>query len=216
MEPSQKDHLVSLDPDRPIWDRFFNVAPLVVVGTREGEHYDLAPKHMATPLGWQNFFGFVCTPKHRTYRNTRETGVFTVSYPRPDQIEQVAKTATPREGDEGEPSKAGLEEVATFPAQEIDGVLMEGAYLFLECQMERTIDRLGKNSLVIGGIVAAYVHEDALRAPDREDEECLQQVPLLAYIDPGRYATVRESESFPFPNGFQEREAHPTEAGFGG
>jgi hypothetical protein len=42
--------LVALDTARPVWDRFFTVAPLVVIGTREPDGgYDLAPKHMVTP-----------------------------------------------------------------------------------------------------------------------------------------------------------------------
>ncbi len=79
--------LVSLGTHHPIWDRFFWVAPLVVIGTREvsGE-FDLAPKHMVCPLGWQNYFSFVCTPKHATYRNAQREKAFTVSYPRPDQV----------------------------------------------------------------------------------------------------------------------------------
>ncbi|QDV86402.1 hypothetical protein TBK1r_54210 [Stieleria magnilauensis] len=31
----QPDDLVRLDVSVPIWDRFFKVAPLVVIGTRE-------------------------------------------------------------------------------------------------------------------------------------------------------------------------------------
>jgi len=66
---SAQNHLVSLDPDQPVWERFFSVSPLIVVGTRDEDgSYDLAPKHMATPLGWDNYFGFVCTPRHHTYR----------------------------------------------------------------------------------------------------------------------------------------------------
>ena len=62
--------VVTLDTAFPIWERFFTVAPLVLIGTREVDGtYDLAPKHMVTPLGWGNYFGFVCTPRHATYAN---------------------------------------------------------------------------------------------------------------------------------------------------
>ncbi|MCL7971066.1 MAG: flavin reductase, partial [marine benthic group bacterium] len=68
--------LVKLDLDKPIWDRFFWVSPLSVVGTLEEDGTpNLAPKHMATPMGWQNYFGFVCTPRHSTYRNIERDGV---------------------------------------------------------------------------------------------------------------------------------------------
>ena len=79
--------MVPLPLSAPIWDAFFTVAPLVLVGTREedGSH-DLAPKHMAMPLGWQNHFGFVCHPSHATQRNAERTGAFTVSFPRPASV----------------------------------------------------------------------------------------------------------------------------------
>jgi hypothetical protein len=42
--------LVSLEIDRPVWDRFYTVAPLYVIGTRGPDGTpDLAPKHLAPP-----------------------------------------------------------------------------------------------------------------------------------------------------------------------
>ena len=95
MRPSRPP-LVSLDLKWPIWERFFTVAPLLIIGSRdETGAFDLAPKHMATPLGWQNYFGFVCTPRHRTYQNIRREGVFTVSFPRPSQVVLTSLSAAP-------------------------------------------------------------------------------------------------------------------------
>jgi hypothetical protein len=75
--------LVALAIDRPIWDRVFCVAPLVIIGSKEptGE-FNLAPKHMAMSLGLGNYFCFVCGPRHTTYHNIKRHGFFTVSYPR--------------------------------------------------------------------------------------------------------------------------------------
>jgi flavin reductase (DIM6/NTAB) family NADH-FMN oxidoreductase RutF len=88
MDPSR---LVTLDTSEPIWDRFFSVSPLVLIGSREADgSFDLAPKHMVTPMGWANYFGFVCTPRHRTYSNIARTGAFTVSYPRPSRRRPAA------------------------------------------------------------------------------------------------------------------------------
>ena len=192
-----------LDVDRPVWEQCYTVAPVVLVGTREGEAYDLAPKHMVTPLGWDNYFGFVCTPRHRTYHNVMDTGVFTVSFPRADQVELVGLAATPRARDE---QKSIMEELPTVAAHEIDGVLLAGAYLHLECRLERSVDRLGKHSLIIGGIVAARVHQEALRSRSRAE---METIPLLAYLAPDRYAAISESEAFPFPKTFEEKEAFP-------
>ena len=76
-----EEGLVPLPMDRPIWDRFFTVAPLVIVGSKDeqGTGYNLAPKHLAMPLGWDNYYGFVCSPRHTTYHNIRRHGTFTVS-----------------------------------------------------------------------------------------------------------------------------------------
>ena len=51
---SMSEKWVSLDTAEPVWKRFFMIAPLAVVGTREADGYDLAPKHMLTPMGFDN------------------------------------------------------------------------------------------------------------------------------------------------------------------
>ncbi len=201
MATDADEKMISVNVTRPIWERVFTVAPLVVVGTREGEAYDLAPKHMAMPMGWSGHFGFVCTPSHATYRNATEEGTFTVSYPRPDQVVVTSLTAAPRcEGIEHTP---GLEELPTVPAESVDGIVLRDAYLVLECELERVIDGFGSASLMVGRIVAARVDRDALRASEVSDEELLRRVPLLAYLSPGRFAAIEESRSFPFPAGFE-------------
>lgn len=200
MIKSLSDRLINLDLNQPLWNRFFSVAPLVIIGTREEDgSYDLAPKHMAMPLGWDNYFGFICTPRHHTYQNIDREGVFTVSFPQPDQVVLASLTATPR----GENQiKLAMNALPTFKANHIDGVLLQQGYLFLECQLERIIDGFGENSLIVGQIVAAQVLESALRRCDRDDQDILLEVPLLAYLPPGRYATINHSLSFPFPMGF--------------
>ncbi len=198
--PAAND-LIALDVDEPIWERFFQVFPLVLIGTREADgSHDLAPKHMAIPVSWQNLFGFVCTPRHRTYRNAQRTGVFTVSYPRPDQVVATALAASPRCGDDDKPALAAL---PVFPASIVDGVLVEHGYLHLECELARIVDGLGENSLIIGRVVAAHAAPTALRALDRDDNEILRKEPLLAYLFPMRFAVVEQSQGFPVPAGFK-------------
>lgn len=191
---------IALDPRRPFWERFFTVAPLVIIGSREEDGtFDLAPKHMATPLGWREFFGFVCTPRHRTYQNIRREEAFTVSFPRPTQVVLASLAAAPRDGDDVKPS-LGL--LPTSPARTIDGVFIADSYLDLECVLDRIVDDFGENSLIAGRVVAAQVAEDALRLSDREDSEVLRASPLLAYLAPGRYAEIRYGHAFPYPVGF--------------
>lgn len=192
---------IKLDVEHPIWERFFLVAPLVIVGTREpdGSH-DLAPKHMVAPMSWQNWFGFVCTPRHHTYLNAVREGVFTVSWPRPDQLLEASLAAAPRYPAEGKPA---LDVLATVPAKVVTGVLLADAWLHMECTTERVVDDLGDNSLVIGRIVAASVDEASLRSPDRDDQDLIRDAPLLAYLYPGRFAEITESRAFPFSAGMR-------------
>lgn len=200
-DSARQDALVLLGLEQPIWERFFTVAPLVVVGTREPNgDYDLAPKHMAMPMGWGNRFGFVCTPRHRTYSNARREGAFTVTYPRPSQVVLASLAASPRCEDQTKPI---VEALPTFPAQMVDGLFVEDGYLFLGCTLERIVDGFGKNSLIVGEIVEAYVREEALRISEREDQEVVRDMPLLAYLAPGNFARIHEAQAFPFPEGLQ-------------
>ena len=192
--------LLSLEPTQPIWERVFTVAPLVVVGTMDLDGAaDLAPKHMAFPLGWDNYFGFVCAPSHGTYQNIVRDGSFTVTYPRPADIVRASLTATPR----CDGVKPIVDAIETFPARQARGVFIKGGHLFLECELERVVDGLGANALVVGKITAAHVHPDALRSDDRDDADLLLKSPVLAYLDPGRFAVIDKTQAFPFPEGMR-------------
>lgn len=192
--------LVSLGVEHPVWERFFQVAPLIVVGTKEPDGgYDLAPKHLAMPMGWDNFFGFVCTPAHGTYSNARREGVFTVSFPKPSQVLIASLAAAPRCEDGSQPS---LEVLRTFPASVVDGVLLEDASVHLECETYKIFDDFGSNSLITGRVVEAHISESAIRRSDRDDEEAVFEAPLLAYVSPGRYAEVSRTFAFPFHEGW--------------
>ena len=197
------ENIITIDTEVPIWERFYTVAPLTVIGTKEGKGYDLAPKHMVTPLGWDNYFGFVCTPRHGTYHNVKEHGVFTVSYTRPNQLILASLAATPRCGKGGE--KPVIEALPTFSATKIDGVFITDAYLFLECQLEKIIDGFGINSLITGKIIAAHVHKDALRESEVDDEQLIFNAPLMAYLYPGRFASIQATRAFPFPANFKNK-----------
>ena len=194
--------LEPLDVSRPIWDQFFSIAPLVLVGTREPNgNDDLAPKHMVTPIGWQNYFGFVCTPRHRTYANIKRDGEFAVTYPRPGQWLETSLTASPRCDDDTKPQLRALHTVRTG---KVDCPIVTGGYLYLECELDRFVDGFGVNSLIVGKIVAAEIDPAFLRAEDRDDQDLLSEAPLLAYVSPGRFATIAETLAFPIPKGMKK------------
>ncbi len=188
---------VDIDVGQPIWDRFFHVAPLVLVGTLdENGKADLAPKHMVMPMGWQNYFGFVCTPRHATCANVERSGVFTVSYPRPAQVLETSLSASPRQVDGDKPI---VDYLPTQKAREVDGVVIDGAYLYLECRHLKTVDGFGDNCLIAGTIVSAYGDSRFLRASEFDDQDLIRQSPLFAYLAPGRFATIGDTNAFPFP-----------------
>jgi flavin reductase (DIM6/NTAB) family NADH-FMN oxidoreductase RutF len=191
---------IPLSVERPIWDRLFLVAPLVVVGSKEPDgSYDLAPKHMALPMGWNNYYAFVCSPLHATYHNIRREEQFTVSFPRPTDIVTSSLTASPR-CDDG--TKPALTLLSQRRATQVDGVLLEDGYLHLECRLHSVMDGFDANSLIVGTVVAASADESYLRMEDRDEAEQIHRSPLLVYVSPGRYAALKETTRFPVPAGF--------------
>lgn len=195
MEPT----LETITPEDGLWDRVFVVSPLVLVGTREEDGgYDLAPKHQATPIGWGAYFGFVCTPQHRTWQNAKREKTFTVSYPRPSQVLLSSFAAAPRCEDGAKPALAAL---PTMPARVVEGVLLRDATLHLECELDRLIPGFGVAGLIVGRIVAAHVDERALRSPDRDDADLIEESPLLAFLPPSRFAEIKDTNAYPFHAG---------------
>jgi len=193
--------MTPLDLSQPVWEQVHMVAPLTVVGTREPDgSYDLAPKHLAMPLSWREHYGFVCTPSHATYVNARREGSFTVSFPRPDQVVLASLAAAPRCDDE---QKHSLRAVPTVPASAVDGVLLEQAYLHLECIVERVIDGFAENSLIVGRVVAAAAANDSIRDADVDAQDMVARAPMLAYLHPGRFAEIVETRAFPYHRGFR-------------
>ncbi len=201
-ESSTQNTVVQVDTSVPVWDQFFTVAPLVLIGTTDADgSLDLAPKHMVTPMGWQNYFGFVCTPRHATCSNIERSGVFTVSYPKPSQVLMTSLAASPRLERGGKPV---IDYFDTFPAKEIDGQFIKDGYLFFECRHYKTVGGFGENCLISGEIIAAYADEDFLRHAEADDQETIHDSPLFAYLSPGRFATIDRSNAFPFPESMKK------------
>ena len=202
MESSTLNNLVTLDPHIPIWDRVFTVAPLVIVGSNGKHGHDLAPKHMASPIGFGNYFGFVCTPRHCTYDNIKELGAFTVSFPTPDQLVSISLSASPRNGDHSR-FDAILNSLRTIKASSMDILMIDGAYLYLECDLHKIIDGFDDYSLITGVVRKVHVQREYLKTTESDENEQIRNHPLLAYIANGRFARVTETFNFPFPKDFQ-------------
>ena len=190
---------VPIDPE--LWDRTFLVAPLVLVGTLDPDGgHDLAPKHMASPVSFGPWIAFSCVPEHTTWKNATRTGSFTVSFLRPRQVLDVTLAAGPRDEAGNKPTLAGIH---TIPADEIEGVWVEGAHLALECTLDRVIEGLDDNNLLIGRVVAAHATRGALRGPDRDDDEVIRDEPLLVYAHPHRFGVLHQTRILPLHLGFR-------------
>ena len=193
--------MIQLDVSSAVWKHFFTVAPLVVVGTKEGEGYDMAPKHLAFPLSFENYFGFVCTPKHRTYQNIKEHKEFSVSFPLPDQLIVTSLSASPRSSAMSK-SDAIVAALPTVKASNIDALLLIDSYLHLECKLFKIIDGFAENSLITGTICGASVHKDYMRISEQDEGEQIKNYPLLAYVADGRYSVIEDTFNFPYPKDF--------------
>lgn len=197
----ERSRFVTLGADQPVWEEFYTVAPLVLVATVEADGTaDVAPKHQATPVGHGRLFAFACHPGHATYRNATATGAFTVGFPTPQMVVAASLAAGPRDAEGAKPT---LDLLSLSPARAVDGVLVEGCPVHLECSLDRVVDGLEEASLVVGRVVVAHV-SDRVRISAQDDQQRLvEQAPLLAYLHPGRVASVHHSKEFPFHRGFR-------------
>ncbi len=199
-EHDPADGRVHLDGPTPVWERVLTVAPLVVVGTVDPDgRPDLAPKHMVMPLGDQHV-AFACSPTHATHANLARTGSFTMSWVRPDDVLLAALAASPRDEVGAKPALAAI---PTRPASEVEGIVLDGAHLALECRVDRVLDDWGHWSLVVGEVVHAEAAAEAVVASDEDPQDVLARAPLLAFLAPDRLAEVALSQGFPYPAGFR-------------
>lgn len=199
MNPSSfEDHVYTLQDESP-FECTFSPHSLVVVGTKDADgEYNLAPKHMITPIG-EDHFGFVCSSEHHTADNIRRLEEFTVSYPRPEQILSISLSAEPRDQTGHKPD---LKQLETVQAPNTDAVFIQSSYLFLECTLQEVVTLPEEILFFIGAITDKHAHQDALRSTEQDDADLLHDNPLLAYLHPGRYASIQESNAFPFPQDF--------------
>ncbi|MDH3990975.1 MAG: flavin reductase, partial [Gammaproteobacteria bacterium] len=141
------------------------------------------------------------TPRHNTCGNIERTGEFTVSYPKPSQILTTSLAASPR-CETGEKPVLGC--FHTFPARHIDSQFIEDGQLFFECRHYKTVGGFGENCLITGEIIAAYADDDYLRHAESDDQETIHDSPLFAYLAPGRFAAIDNSNAFPFPESMKK------------
>jgi len=193
---------ISLDVKESIWEHFYTVAPLVVIGTKEGEGFDLAPKHMATPMGFSDFFGFVCTPRHKTYHNIKESQRFSVSFVKPDQILLSSLAAMPRCAVTDFPTEI-TNQIPTVKSNDGGAIFVRDSYVMLDCSSYKIIDGFDDYSLITGKINKAQVHKHYKIISNEGNQKQIYDHPLLAYVAQGRFASIKETMRYPYPKDFQ-------------
>lgn len=193
---------ISLNVKESIWEHFYTVAPLVVIGSKEAQGFDLAPKHMVTPLGFSDYFGFVCTPRHNTYHNIKKHANFSVSFVKPDQVLLSSLAAMPRCAVQ-DFSKEITDHVPTILSDNGTSIFVKDAYVMLDCNLHKIIDGFDDYSLITGKIVEARVHKAYKIISDEGHQKQIYEHPLLAYIAQGRFASIKETLSYPYPKDFQ-------------
>ena len=85
----------------------------------------------------------------------------------------------------------------------MDILMIDGAYLYLECELYKIFDDFDDYSLITGKVQRVHVQKDYLRTTEIDESEQIRKQPLLAYIANGRFAKVTETFNFPFPKDFQ-------------
>ena len=85
----------------------------------------------------------------------------------------------------------------------MDILMIDGAYLYLECELFKIIDGFDDYSLITGVIKSVHVQKEYLKTTEKSESQQIRKHPLLAYIANGRFAKVSETFNFPFPKDFQ-------------
>lgn len=192
-----------IEVDENLWDRCYTVHSLIIIGSKEENgDYNLAPKHMAMPLGFSNYFAFMGTPRKSTYKNIKREKVFTVSYPRSSQVVVSSLAASAREEDDTKPI---IDKLPTVKAKKIEGRFLKDSYFQLECELSETLGKFGEWEIIVGKVVAAYVSEDMLKkgGDDAEGQALIYNSPILAYLHPDRFGAIKETNKFPYPKDFK-------------
>jgi len=193
---------INLNVKESIWEHFYTVAPLVVVGSKEKNGFDLAPKHMVTPIGFSDYIGFVCTPRHTTYHNILKTKRFTLSFVKPDQILLSSIAAIPRCSVDSFPMDI-TDNIPTISTQEGENIFIADSYVLMDCDLHKIIDGFDDYSIITGKIKSAMVHKDYKVVSDEGQQELIYENPLLAYVAQGRFASIKKTMKYPYPKDFQ-------------
>jgi len=182
--------------------RYFTVKPIILVTTLGPNGVpNVAPKTQCMDVGRrEEYFAFVCTPQHHTYQNVKANREFVVNYPGPELIQKVSATSQFAENVD-EIALAGLTSIPSFV---VKPPRIKECKVHLECKLVEIKD-LDVASIILGKIVArSATHEVSFRREKaNENINLLSNHPLLAYVYPDHYTTIRVATKFVFPKNYK-------------
>ena len=118
------------------------------------------------------------------------------------QVVLTSLAASPRCGDDLI-DKPILDQLPTFKSPNLDALLLDNSYLYLECELMKVVEGFDEFGLIAGKITGAFVAPDSKIYSEIDAEEMIRAAPLLSYLAYGRFAEISRTYAFPFPSGFE-------------
>lgn len=181
---------------------YFTVKPLILVTTVGPSGLpNVAPKTQNMNVGRnEEYFAFVCTPKHHTYQNVKAQGEFVVNYPGPDLIRNVSASSQLAENVD-EIALAGL---TAIPSLVVKPPRIKECFAHLECKLVE-FKELDNVNIILGRVVARSASREVSfeREKAKANIRLLATHPLLAYVYPDHYTKINDAKEFVFPGNYK-------------
>ena len=181
---------------------YFTIKPIILVTTLGGNGLpNVAPKTQCTSVGRrEEFFAFVCTPKHHTYQNVKANKEFVVNYPSPELIEKVSASSQFAENVD-EVALSGLTSISSLV---VKPPRIKECMAHLECKVVEVKD-IDDVSIILGRVVARSADREKSfkKGTAEEGIKLLSKHPLLAYVYPDHYTRINTAEKFIFPKNYK-------------
>jgi flavin reductase (DIM6/NTAB) family NADH-FMN oxidoreductase RutF len=173
------------------FDKFYYLFPQTVAVIGVGRN--LMPAAWHTPISAKPpLYGVLVSPKRFTYELLKSENGFTVNFLKHNQADLIAKLGSTSGRDV---DKLIRFNIATEPADRINGAIMSISYAAYECE-KYAIHEYGDHFLIVGRILLVHVAHDALRKKEIIDEK--QVLPAL-YFGKDRYLTTDPNSLSIFP-----------------
>jgi len=180
------DQFVSIPLDKWQWHPSPLPGPVVLITTVDVDGTpDVAPKSWFTVAAFTGpVLGFGCTEEHRTCRNIRATGQFTVNIPGVDLADAIWRMpdADDRFADAG---------LRTTPGKTITVPAIRECHAHLECQLDQIAEFAEGEVFIFGTVKLVEVKKTALTPADTASRYASLGTPLF-FLEDDWYAPLGE------------------------